>query len=95
MDFRHPVDITTTAQWEALTALPRPAHLRELFAADPGRAERYLITVGDLRIDYSKQPIDDAVLGVEQQRYFALMAPISSSTSFAALKASSPAGMPQ
>jgi glucose-6-phosphate isomerase len=57
-----PVDITTTPQWEALTALPEPAHLRELFAADPERAERYLIEVGDLRIDYSKQRVDDAVL---------------------------------
>ena len=62
MDFRHPVDITTTPQWDALTALPAPAHLGELFAADPGRAERYLVNVGDLRIDYSKQRIDDAVL---------------------------------
>ncbi len=62
MDIRNPVDITGTPQWEALTALPTPAHLRELFADDPGRAERYLITVGDLRIDYSKQRVDDAVL---------------------------------
>ena len=57
-----PMDITATPQWEALTALPAPAHLGELFAADPGRAERYLVTVGDLRIDYSKQRVDDAVL---------------------------------
>jgi glucose-6-phosphate isomerase len=62
MDVRHPVDITTTPQWEELIAVPEPAHLRELFAADPGRAERYVVTVGDLRIDYSKQRIDDAVL---------------------------------
>jgi glucose-6-phosphate isomerase len=62
MDIRHPVDIATTPQWEALTALPVPVHLRELFAADPGRAERYLVNVGDLRIDYSKQRVDDAVL---------------------------------
>jgi glucose-6-phosphate isomerase len=62
MDVRRPVDITSTPQWEALTALPPPGHLRELFAADPGRAERYLITVGDLRIDYSKQRVDDAAL---------------------------------
>jgi glucose-6-phosphate isomerase len=62
MDVRHPVDITTTPQWEELIAAPEPAHLRELFAADPGRAERYAVTVGDLRIDYSKQRIDDAVL---------------------------------
>ena len=42
--------------------MPRPAHLRELFADDPGRAERYVVDVADLRIDYSKHRIDDAVL---------------------------------
>ena len=57
-----PMDITATPQWEALTAVPAPAHLGELFGADPGRADRYLVTVGDLRIDYSKQRIDDAVV---------------------------------
>ncbi len=62
MDVRRPVDITATPQWEALTALPTPDHLGKLFDADPGRSERYLITVGDLRIDYSKQCVDDAVL---------------------------------
>ena len=29
-----------------------------LFADDPGRAARYLVEVGDLRIDYSKQRVD-------------------------------------
>ena len=62
MDVRTTVDITATPQWEALTALPTPDHLGKLFDADPGRSERYLITVGDLRIDYSKQCVDDAVL---------------------------------
>ena len=36
--------------------------LSELFADDPGRAERYVVTAGDLRIDYSKQPLNDDVL---------------------------------
>jgi glucose-6-phosphate isomerase len=62
MNLPNVVDVTTTPQWAALNALPAPAHLRDLFAADPGRAERYVITVGDLRIDYSKQRVDDAVL---------------------------------
>ncbi len=46
-------------------ALPTPLSdtLGELFAADPARAERYVITAGDLRIDYSKQPVDDQLLG--------------------------------
>jgi glucose-6-phosphate isomerase len=36
-------------------------HLRELFDRDPGRAERYLIEAGDLRIDYSKHRLTDDV----------------------------------
>jgi len=46
----------------ALAELPRPAHLRELFAGDPGRADRYVIDVADLRVDYSKHCVDDGVL---------------------------------
>ena len=37
--------------------------LADLFADDPTRAERYVVTAGDLRIDYSKQPVDDDILG--------------------------------
>ena len=59
-------DIANTAAWAALVDVPRPPHLRELFADDPARAERYVVTVGDLRIDYSKQHVDDAVLAVLQ-----------------------------
>ncbi|MER5377152.1 glucose-6-phosphate isomerase [Streptomyces sp. NPDC002553] len=40
------------------------AHLRELFAEDPGRAERYVVRVGDLRIDYSKNLITDETLAL-------------------------------
>ncbi len=36
--------------------------LSDLFADDPGRAERYVVEAGDLRIDYSKQPLNDDVL---------------------------------
>ena len=45
-------------------ALPAPlsSTLAELFAADPGRADRYVVAAGDLRIDYSKQPVDDTLL---------------------------------
>jgi glucose-6-phosphate isomerase len=38
------------------------AHLRELFARDPGRAQRYALRVGDLYIDYSKQLVTDRTL---------------------------------
>jgi glucose-6-phosphate isomerase len=36
--------------------------LRELFAADPDRAERYVTLAGDLRVDWSKALVDDATL---------------------------------
>ena len=62
----------------SLPDIPRPAHLRELFATDPGRSERYVTTAGDLRIDWSKALVDDTVLdalldladssGVEERR---------------------------
>ncbi|CAL9650354.1 glucose-6-phosphate isomerase [Streptomyces sp. enrichment culture] len=55
-------------EWTALAdhrkdALPRP-DLRELFARDPGRAERYVVRVGDLRIDYSKNLVTDETLAL-------------------------------
>ena len=37
--------------------------LADLFAADPARADRYVVHAGELRIDYSKHPIDDDLLG--------------------------------
>ena len=57
---------TRRPQWAALEnhradTLPRP-DLRELFADDPSRAERYVVRVGDLRIDYSKHLVTDETL---------------------------------
>ncbi len=57
-----PTRMDTADLRSALAELPRPAHLRALFADDPGRAERYVVEVADLRIDYSKHRIDDTVL---------------------------------
>ncbi|MFK8905505.1 glucose-6-phosphate isomerase [Streptomyces sp. YS-3] len=37
-------------------------HLRELFAADPGRGTGYTLTVGDLYLDYSKHLVTDETL---------------------------------
>ncbi|HNJ98526.1 MAG TPA: glucose-6-phosphate isomerase [Ilumatobacteraceae bacterium] len=72
------MDITTTSEWAALVAAPRTPHLRELFATDPIRAQRYLTQAADLRIDWSKHCIDDEIVarllavarvaGVEQRR---------------------------
>jgi glucose-6-phosphate isomerase len=55
------MDISMTAL-DRLEEVPRTPHLQDLFADDPTRSERYVLTAGDLRIDYSKQRIDDAVL---------------------------------
>ncbi len=56
------MDITVTPEWAALQAVPRPEHLRQLFATDPARAERYLTQAADLRIDWSKHLVDDGVM---------------------------------
>ncbi|MBZ9640553.1 glucose-6-phosphate isomerase [Streptomyces sp. PSKA30] len=63
--------LTRRPEWTALEdhradALQRP-RLRELFAADPGRAERYVVRVGDLRIDYSKHLVTDETLALLQE----------------------------
>ncbi|WP_419993983.1 glucose-6-phosphate isomerase [Streptomyces boninensis] len=54
-----------TPQWQALAKHREEfgeTHLRELFAADPERAERYTVQVGDLSLDYSKQLVTDDTL---------------------------------
>ncbi|MEU1853217.1 glucose-6-phosphate isomerase [Streptomyces sp. NPDC019990] len=60
--------LTRRPEWTALEdhradALPQP-DLRALFDADPGRAERYVVHVGDLRIDYSKHLVTDDTLAL-------------------------------
>ncbi|MFD4539216.1 glucose-6-phosphate isomerase [Streptomyces bauhiniae] len=58
--------LTRRPEWTALAdhrAGGQP-HLRELFAADPGRAERYVVRVGDLHIDYSKHQVSDETLAL-------------------------------
>ena len=40
----------------------RALHLRDLFARDPGRAERFSLEVGDLFLDYSKNRITPETL---------------------------------
>jgi glucose-6-phosphate isomerase len=47
---------------DTIGSLPRPAHLRDLFATDPARAQRYVTTAGDLRVDWSKASVDDATV---------------------------------
>ncbi len=38
--------------------------MRELFATEPGRAERYWLEVGGLKVDYSKNRITDETLAL-------------------------------
>ncbi|MFF9163685.1 glucose-6-phosphate isomerase [Streptomyces longwoodensis] len=61
--------LTHRPEWAALEdhRAHWQAHLRELFAEDPGRAERYVVRVGDLRIDYSKHLITDETLSLLQE----------------------------
>jgi glucose-6-phosphate isomerase len=52
-----PGDVTESPEWAALTAHHDELagrHLRELFEADPARAERMTVTAADLYLDYSK-----------------------------------------
>ncbi|TDU02951.1 glucose-6-phosphate isomerase [Streptomyces sp. 846.5] len=42
-------------------------HLRELFAGDAERGERYALRVGDLYLDYSKHLVTDETLGLLRQ----------------------------
>lgn len=80
-----PIDATATAAWAELTAHRdgfRP-DLRAWFAADPGRVERMTFDLADLRVDLSKNLVDDAVIAslvalAEQtgvaERYAAMLA---------------------
>ncbi|MFI2374809.1 glucose-6-phosphate isomerase [Streptomyces sp. NPDC018964] len=59
---------TRRPQWAALEnhrakVLAQP-DLRALFADDPSRAQRYVVRVGDLHIDYSKHLVDDETLAL-------------------------------
>ncbi|PJE98435.1 glucose-6-phosphate isomerase [Streptomyces carminius] len=52
-------------QWQALARHREElgeVRLRDLFADDPGRAERYGVRVGDLYLDYSKNLVTDETL---------------------------------
>jgi glucose-6-phosphate isomerase len=62
---RQPLD--RSSEWAELgkhRAELGEAHLRELFAADPRRGERYTLQVGDLYLDYSKHLVTDETLAL-------------------------------
>ncbi|NJP67663.1 glucose-6-phosphate isomerase [Streptomyces spiramenti] len=57
-------------EWGALAvhhAESTGTHLRDLFAADPGRAERLTVRAGDLHIDFSRNLVTDETLRLLRQ----------------------------
>ena len=76
------MDPSSAPQWRALQShyddTGRHLELRQLFAGDPGRAERLTATAADLVLDYSKHRVTDETLrllldvaraaGVEERR---------------------------
>jgi glucose-6-phosphate isomerase len=57
--------LTVTPSWQALMmhyAQIKDLHLRDLFAGDPGRAERFSVEAAGLFVDYSKNRITDETL---------------------------------
>ncbi|MEO3752914.1 glucose-6-phosphate isomerase [Streptomyces sp. B6B3] len=65
MNARGRARLDRLAEWNALAKHREhlgEVHLRELFATDPGRAERYGLRVGDLYLDYSKHLVTDDTL---------------------------------
>jgi len=54
------IDLTQSPAWQALQAHQAqiaPLHMRDLFARDPQRFERFSLNLGDLLLDYSKNRI--------------------------------------
>ncbi len=59
--------LTDSPAWQALLKHQRQiadVHMRDLFAADPRRYERFSIQLGDILFDYSKNRITDTTMGL-------------------------------
>jgi glucose-6-phosphate isomerase len=62
-----PTSIDQTPEWQALARHQQAigdTHLRELFAADPGRGETMTCEAGDLYLDWSKQRVTGETIGL-------------------------------
>ncbi|MFJ4833948.1 glucose-6-phosphate isomerase [Streptomyces sp. NPDC088747] len=62
--------LNETPEWTALAGHRDElagTHLRDLFAADPGRGGGYTLEVGDLHVDYSKHLVNDETLRLLRQ----------------------------
>jgi glucose-6-phosphate isomerase len=56
---------TETAAWQRLEALflhMQATHMREMFAEDPGRFEKFHLQFNDILVDYSKNIINEEVM---------------------------------
>jgi glucose-6-phosphate isomerase len=61
------IDVTRTDAWQALAAHAdqiHDAHLRDLFAADSRRGERFTAVAADLYVDYSKNRVTDETMSL-------------------------------
>jgi len=61
----NPKHLTQSHEWQALTEHAREmenVHMRELFASDPQRFERFFLEAAGLKLDYSKNRITDQTL---------------------------------
>ncbi|SSY70703.1 glucose-6-phosphate isomerase [Alysiella crassa] len=58
----HPSDFPAWKALEQDYANTQNIHMRQWFEEDPSRAERYWIEVGGIRVDYSKNRINDNIL---------------------------------
>ncbi|MDJ0876448.1 MAG: glucose-6-phosphate isomerase [Desulfobacterales bacterium] len=61
------INPTQTQSWQALQnhfASMQPVHMRDLFAADPQRFEKFSLRFEDILVDYSKNRIDAETVGL-------------------------------
>ncbi|MRR30254.1 glucose-6-phosphate isomerase, partial [bacterium] len=60
-------NLIDTSAWQALESHQRETsdlQMRDLFAADPGRFDRFSLRIGDILFDYSKNRITERTMGL-------------------------------
>ncbi len=60
-------NLIDTPAWQALLSHQRETvefHMRDLFAADPGRFDRFSLRIGEILFDYSKNRINERTMGL-------------------------------
>ncbi|SDK12026.1 glucose-6-phosphate isomerase [Ferrimonas sediminum] len=63
-------NLTSLPSWQALTEHAdeiKQSHMKAMFESDPARAQRYGISAAGLRLDYSKNRLNDATLSLFEQ----------------------------